>query len=253
MTPGPTWVVIVPVKRLTAAKSRLAHPERAALALAMAQDTVAAARDIDHAVVVAVVVVTNDRTARADIADMDARVVIIPDLPDTGLNAALTHGAAEAARRWPGAGVAAMSADLAALRPAELRAALLAVPPERRAMVADADGTGTVMLAATPGSPLAPRFGPASRAEHVRSGAWDLTAPLGPSVPGLRRDVDTLDDLQEALRLGVGPRTRDILKTPGAAGHSKGTIIARPLAYQRLTDVSHDVQPAVVPDSLYGS
>ncbi len=225
MTPDPTWVVIVPVKRLTAAKSRLAHPERAALALAMAQDTVAAARDIDHDVVVAVVVVTNDRTARAgiagiadiaDIADIDARVVIIPDTPDTGLNAALTHGAAEAARRWPGAGVAAMSADLAALRPAELRAALLAVPPKRRAMVADAEGTGTVMLAAAPGTALAPRFGPASRAAHVRSGARDLTTPLGRSVPGLRRDVDTLDDLRDALRLGVGPRTRDILTAPAA-------------------------------------
>ncbi len=229
---GPAWVMVVPVKLLAAAKSRLAHPERAALALAMAQDTVAAAREIDADVVVAVVVVTSDRTARAGMVGMadtsdtargaagnaasqrstDARVVVIPDLPGTGLNAALTHGAAEAARRWPDAGVAAMSADLAALRPAELRAALLAAPARGRAMVADADGTGTVMLAAAPGTPLAPRFGPGSRAAHISSGARDLTGSLGRSVPGLRRDVDTLADLREAMSLGVGPRTHDILK-----------------------------------------
>jgi 2-phospho-L-lactate guanylyltransferase len=228
MTASPAWVVIVPVKPLAMAKSRLAHPDRAALALAMAQDTVSAASDIDHDVVVAVVVVTNDRTMRTGIVDMSdttrvavgnpvdgnaagARVVIIADAPDTGLNAALTHGAATAAQQWPGAGIAAMSADLAALRPAELRTALLAVPTHGRAMVADAPGTGTVMLAATPGIPLAPRFGPASRTAHIGSGAQDLTGPLGRSVPGLRRDVDTLEDLREAVNLGVGPRTQDVL------------------------------------------
>ncbi|WP_131770924.1 2-phospho-L-lactate guanylyltransferase [Candidatus Protofrankia californiensis] len=237
------WVVIVPVKPLAAAKSRLAHPDRAALALAMAQDTVAAASSVGRGTVEAVMVVTNDDVTRAGMAALSGpdaaeeaptggippgggtasggttgragrgRIVVIPDAPDTGLNAALAHGATVAARRWPGAGVAALSADLAALRPAQLHAALLAMPAGGRGLVADADGTGTVLLAAAAGTPLAPRFGPASRAAHIRSGARDLTAPLGESVRGLRRDVDTIDHLREAVGLGVGPRTRHVLST----------------------------------------
>ncbi len=247
------WVVIVPVKPLAAAKSRLAHPDRAALALAMAQDTVAAASSVGSGTVEAVMIVTNDDTTRAGMAALPAmdagaedatadavlpggraasgadgtavgrtaggRIVVIPDTPDSGLNAALAHGAAVAARRWPGTGVVALSADLAALRPAQLHAALLAMPAGGRGLVADADGTGTVLLAAAPGAPLAPRFGPASRAAHIRSGARDLTVPLGESVRGLRRDVDTIDHLREAVGLGVGPRTRHVLSTgPLSAG-----------------------------------
>ncbi|WP_086055207.1 2-phospho-L-lactate guanylyltransferase, partial [Protofrankia coriariae] len=234
------WVVVVPVKPLATAKSRLARPDRAALALAMAQDAVAAASAVGHGTVEAVMIVTNDGVARAGMAALSGpgptgrpatdgtpatdgaaltggtpaaggRIVVVPDMPDTGLNAALAHGAALAARWWPDAGVAALSADIPALRPAHLRAALLAVPAGGRGLVADADGTGTVLLAAAAGTPLAPRFGPASRAAHIRSGARDLTGPLGGSVRGLRRDVDTVEHLWEAVSLGVGPWTRQVL------------------------------------------
>ncbi|WP_242606029.1 2-phospho-L-lactate guanylyltransferase [Frankia sp. Cppng1_Ct_nod] len=237
MTTGAGWVVVVPIKLLAAAKSRLAHPDRTALALAMAQDTVAAASGIDRDVVAAVIVVTNDDEARTRMVhlrgvdqstegtcgdrDTHPHVIVVPDVPDAGLNAALAHGAAVAVHRWPGTGVAALSADLAALRPSELQAALLAAPSRGRALVSDATGTGTVLLAAAPGTPLRPQFGPASRAAHVGSGARDLTAQLGESVRGLRRDVDTLDDLREAVSLGVGPRTRQVLAAgPSAAGPS---------------------------------
>jgi 2-phospho-L-lactate guanylyltransferase len=213
------WVVIVPVKPTAVGKSRLDHPDRPALALAMAADTVAAAAAVDDDVLTAVLVVTDDPLARATVEALGPGrpVVVVGDEPDAGLNAALAHGAALAARRWPGRGVAALSADLAALRPGELRAALLAasgpVPPEAgaagsgRSVLADAAGLGTVLLAAAPGVELAPAFGPDSLAAHVRSGARDLTGILGAAVPGLRRDVDTLADLRAALALGVGSAT----------------------------------------------
>ena len=51
---------------------------------------------------------------------------VLPDEPDAGLNPALAHGAAVATRRLPRDGVALLSADLPALRPAELDAALAA-------------------------------------------------------------------------------------------------------------------------------
>jgi 2-phospho-L-lactate guanylyltransferase len=212
------WVVIVPVKPTAVGKSRLDHPDRPAIALAMASDTVAAAAAVDEDLLSAVLVVTDDPLARATVEAIGPGrpVVVVGDEPDAGLNAALAHGAALAARRWPGHGVAALSADLGALRAAELRTALLAAEPtgapgSGRAVLADAAGSGTVLLTAAPGVALRPAFGPDSRAAHVRSGARDLTAALGASVPGLRRDVDTLADLRAALALGAGPATRRIL------------------------------------------
>ncbi|MEH0939236.1 2-phospho-L-lactate guanylyltransferase, partial [Micromonospora sp. CPCC 205543] len=127
---------------------------------------------------------------------------VVPDAPDAGLNAALRHGAAAAAAdAW----VAALTADLPALRPAELAAALTAAatPPAVRRFVADAPGTGTVLLTAPPGVALAPRFGVDSARAHAASGALPLTGPW----PSLRRDVDTAADLAAARRLGLGPGT----------------------------------------------
>lgn len=208
------WVVVLPVKPLRLAKSRLAHPRRAALALAMATDTVAAARRAGPEVA-AVVVVTDDPDARDLLTDAGAFVVA--DRPDAGLNPALTHGAEVAAEGWPGRGIAALSADLAALRPDHLRRALAAAAHHDRAVVADAQGTGTVLLTARAGVRLQPAFGPGSRQAHTATGARDLTGSLGGHVAGLRRDVDTVADLTEALALGAGPATLEVLRGPTRA------------------------------------
>ncbi|MER7420801.1 2-phospho-L-lactate guanylyltransferase, partial [Micromonospora peucetia] len=107
-------------------------------------------------------------------------------------------------------------ADLPALRPAELAAALHAAqapPPEVRRYVADAPGRGTVLLAAPPGVPLDPRFGVGSAAAHAASGALALTGDW----PSLRRDVDTADDLAAAARLGLGPCTAALAAAGRAA------------------------------------
>ena len=238
------WVVIVPVKPTAVGKSRLDHPDRAALALAMATDTVAAAAAVDDDVLTAVLVITDDPVARAvlEATSSGRPVIAVGDKPDAGLNPALAYGARVAARRWPGRGVAALSADLPAARADELRAALdaaavlgaagtggaigtggatggfgagLAGARARgaggRAVLADAAGSGTVLLAATPGTALDPVFGPDSLAAHIRSGARDLTELVGARLPGLRRDVDTLADLRTAHALGVGPATERVL------------------------------------------
>ncbi|HEX8632478.1 MAG TPA: 2-phospho-L-lactate guanylyltransferase, partial [Catenuloplanes sp.] len=104
--------------------------------------------------------------------------------------------------------------DLPALRPAELSAALRAAArrPARR-FVADAAGTGTVLLTAPPGTQLQPRFGADSAAAHAASGA----VPLGGDWWSLRRDVDTVDDLRAAAALGLGGHTRRLLMWAGSA------------------------------------
>ena len=198
----------MPVKRLTAAKTRLrgAVPATAhqRLVLALACDTAAAA--VACPVVGRVVVVTSDPTARAALADVGADVV--PDVPDAGLNQAIAYGATVARPRTPTAampGLAALAADLPALRPAELTAALRAAAdlPNIRGYVPDAAGTGTVLLAAPPGLCLEPCFGAGSAAAHAASGAVALEGVW----PGLRRDVDTPGDLESAVALGIGAHT----------------------------------------------
>lgn len=202
---GARWGVVVPVKQLHVAKTRLgAYGDalRQSLALAFACDVVAAAQACP--LVAAVLVVTDDERARATLSAMGARVV--PDDPDAGLNPALDHGA-DLLRVTEGTlAVATVSSDLPSLRADDLRAALSAVPAGTRGFVADAAGTGTTLLAAGAGARLSPAYGPGSADRHARSGAVRL-----PGADALRRDVDTPDDLRAAVRLGVGTHTRALL------------------------------------------
>lgn len=120
----PNWSLVVPLKPLSLAKSRLSPTAsdavRPGLALAFAQDTVAAA--LACSAVRDVAVVTNDALAAAELASLGARIV--PDRAAAGLNPALALGARSVRELRPGAAVAALNADLPALRPAELRRVL---------------------------------------------------------------------------------------------------------------------------------
>jgi 2-phospho-L-lactate guanylyltransferase len=193
-----SWGVVVPVKRLSLAKSRLwsyGDERRQALALAFAADVVVAAREVAQ-----VLVVTDDEQAAAVLRALGARVV--SDDPDAGLNPALEHGAELLRRDQPDLGVATLSADLPALRPADLAAVLALVLPGGRGFVSDFAGTGTTLLVAGPGALLTAAFGTGSRTGHLGSGAVELTA-----AAGLRRDVDTPEDLEAAVALGLGQHT----------------------------------------------
>ncbi len=198
------WSLVVPLKPLVRAKSRLSGAAgeefRPRLALAFALDTVTAALACED--VRDVVVVTDDPLAGERLAALGARIV--PDTPARGLNAALAHGAGAVRAHRPGAPVAALNADLPALRPAELELVLHSASLFPRAFLADAADIGTTLLTATSGVELAPAFGGASRARHLASGAREITTP---DVVSVRRDVDTGEDLLAALALGVGPHT----------------------------------------------
>ncbi|MHC0433360.1 2-phospho-L-lactate guanylyltransferase [Streptomyces sp. O3] len=208
------WTLVIPLKPLIRAKSRLADTAddalRPALALAFAQDTVAAAAAC--AVVRDVVVVTDDARAGDALAALGAGIV--RDEPAGGLNAALAHGARSARARRPGAAVAALNADLPALRPADLRRVLDAAGAFDRAFLPDAAGIGTTLLTAAPGVELRPAFGGASRVRHLVSGAAEL---LTPDVASVRQDVDTGADLAVARRLGLGPHTSRAMLAPRPA------------------------------------
>ncbi|GGV74393.1 2-phospho-L-lactate guanylyltransferase [Streptomyces griseoloalbus] len=198
------WTLVVPLKPLAQAKSRLSDTAddglRPGLALAFAQDTVAAA--LECPAVRDVVVVTNDALAARELAALGAGIV--PDEPRGGLNAAYAHAATVVHASRGEACLAALNADLPALRPAELARVLDTAAEFPRAFLADAAAFGTTMLAATRGRELRPLFGPDSRARHRASGAVELCLE---TVDSVRQDVDTGDDLRAALALGVGPHT----------------------------------------------
>lgn len=198
-----SWTLLVPLKPLSRAKSRLVlTPElqRPALALAFALDTVSVALSCPE--VARVLVVTNDPRAGAELGALGAHIV--PDRPARGLNAALTHGfeVARTASAWPP--VAALNADLPALRASELSRVLNVAAQAPRSFLADTAGIGTTLLTAQPGALLRPAFGTSSRKRHLASGAREI---LLPDVPSVRQDVDTREDLLAARGLGVGSHT----------------------------------------------
>jgi 2-phospho-L-lactate guanylyltransferase len=204
---GNTWCLVVPVKLLHLAKSRLSDSaeERSALALAFAADTVAAALQTPS--VVDVVVVSDDRRATTLVSALGATVV--GDEPDAGLNPALRHGATYAAAKHPRCHIGALSADLPALRPDELERALFRAGTHACSVVADAAGTGTTAYFVTAEHQFAPAFGSDSLSAHLAAGAVALPDT---DLPSLRRDVDTQRDLAAAVALGIGPHTTRVLE-----------------------------------------
>ncbi|HEY3438720.1 MAG TPA: 2-phospho-L-lactate guanylyltransferase [Actinotalea sp.] len=200
---------MVPVKRLADAKTRLdvgsdgQGPARGDLALAFALDTI-------HAVLAAgrvarLVVVTSEPSVEAALAGRE-QVTVVAD-PGAGLNPALVAGLASLASTHAGP-VAVLLGDLPALRPAELDAALGLAGGTPLALVPDAAGTGTTLLTGRRAEALVPRFGPGSCAAHAAGGhvVLDVT-----DLPTVRQDVDSAEDLEAAVRWGVGAATAHVL------------------------------------------
>lgn len=205
--------LVIPVKMLNRAKTRLfGGGDRAAheaLVLAFLRDTAAAAAS--SASVRTVLVVSSDPTIAAVLAGDG--IEVLPDDPAMNLNQALTHGTDALLRRDPSATVGALQADLPALRPEELSAALERARG-RRAFVADHQGTGTTLLLAAPHRLLDPHFGVGSAGAHATSGALAITVP----VPTLRCDVDTVEDLVAAHALGLGKHSSAVVGASSPTG-----------------------------------
>lgn len=200
------FTVLVPVKPPTVGKSRLAtmpDEQRIALATAFALDTIDAALAAD--LVAQVMVVTDD--VRFATIGREHGCAVLPDGVAGDLNGSLVQAAHEAARRWPQHGIAALCADLPALRAEDLDAALGQVPVDRPAFVTDAMGSGTSLFVAPSVDLFTPAFGPGSHEAHSDAGAL----PLEGDLRSLRQDVDEAGDLGRAMVLGVGEHTRRVI------------------------------------------
>jgi 2-phospho-L-lactate guanylyltransferase len=196
--------LIIAVKRLAAAKTRLAPVfsarTRENVVLAMLVDTLTAAARV--ASLGSITVITPDESAAAAAADLGANVLAdpTPEGHADPLNNAIAAAELAVAREF--SNFVVLQGDLPALQTQELAEAIAAARQYRRSFVADRPATGTAALCAF-GTMLDPQFGPDSSARHRRSGAIELTG----AWPGLRCDVDTPADLAAARRLGVGAAT----------------------------------------------
>ena len=200
--------LVIPVRDAASAKSRLAadggveaDARRASFAAAIALDTVSAARAARN---VGELIVVGSLPAPID-------GVHVVDDPGFGLLVAIGAGLAAAD---PAASMAVLLGDLPALQPQDLDAALVAASEHHWAFVPDADGSGTTLVVASAGLPHSLRFGADSAEQHRDAGYVELDVP---EHSGLRRDVDTLEQLTQLAALAeagsvlIGPRTRALL------------------------------------------
>lgn len=200
------WIVVVPVKAPARGKSRLDAQgvDRAALAHAIALDTITAATGCE--LVAQVVIVSDDAALARESAKIPA-LRFVPEGESRGLDAAVATGmtAVDPNGRMPRA---ALLGDLPALRSEDLAAGLRAAASVDRAVVADAEGTGSTLVTARAGVAWTSSFGDGSFARHLALGCAALEIP---DASTLRRDVDTAAQLEAARALGLGARTAAVL------------------------------------------
>ncbi|KQM80975.1 2-phospho-L-lactate guanylyltransferase [Agromyces sp. Leaf222] len=218
-----TYDVVVPVKLLAEAKTRLSpsldRSARADLARAFVLDTIDAALAAER---VAQVIVVGDLSGHVD--EVPAGVVVVAEPEPRSLSAAIRHGIAEARRiavdeRVAGEragrrstrshrGIAVLLGDLPALTPHALDAALGAASRHPLAFMPDAEATGTTLATAAAHTRFEPAFGADSAMLHRALGFHDLSHDVpAPLAERMRRDVDTIDALDAAVRLGLGAHT----------------------------------------------
>jgi 2-phospho-L-lactate guanylyltransferase len=199
---------VLPVKRLGAAKQRLAAgldaERRRELAGAMVADVleaIASARTIDG-----LIVVSGDPVAQELASKAGSEVV--PDPEDAGHVEAALAGIAraevEGAQR-----VVLLAGDCPLLDPRELDRLLTGVPDRYVGVVPDRHGTGTNALLLSPPDAIVPAFGEGSRDRHVES-ARAAGIPFGvENLPSIELDLDTPAD--------VIALTRELAKNPKRA------------------------------------
>lgn len=203
------WQILVPVRGGAASKTRLTGAAlgtetRVQLARAFASDVAAAV--LATSGVARLTIITRDAETAQYFSGRGAS--IFTETKGAGLNGAVRDASDHLRHTQPGYGIAALMGDLPGLTSEALREALDHAEALERGVLADFDGTGTTLLTATGGASLRPSYGAGSYARHVAAGHRPITVSASSA---LRRDVDTLQDLAEVTRLGLGMFTRELL------------------------------------------
>lgn len=232
---GGGWTIVVPVKSLARAKSRLGSTlsplQRRALVVAMATDVITACRECPS--VSAVKVVSTDPDVAALATDLGAKFVTESGhrtaadsaitLRSDPLNAAL----AGALTGLTGA-VAVVAADLPELDSRILTRILDSASQHRHSVVVDHRGEGTTMAMWTAGTDRVCLFGPGSAANFLRQGAVTLSVDER-SGGAASRDVDIPSDVIRLAGRQVGLATaktlREQLGQPSCRVHAESATM----------------------------
>jgi 2-phospho-L-lactate guanylyltransferase len=207
------WAVIVPIRKLSQAKSRLDVGEgenRARFAVAFLIDTLSAVRGCPQ--VGLTVLVTPDLS----LSETGGCCVVHDD--GTGIDHAVNVGRDAVVHHGHVGPVAVVLPDLPALDSSELTAVLNSLQTSRNAFVSDADLTGTTCVTASSVHTLTTAFGAGSAWRHRNLGFRELFL----DVPSVRRDVDTVEQLVRARELGLGRATSELFD---AHFHSRHELI----------------------------
>jgi 2-phospho-L-lactate guanylyltransferase len=199
---------VLPVKRLYAAKQRLAAgldgEQRRTLAAAMVADVleaIGAARTIERTILV-----SGDPVAQELAASAGAEVV--PDPEDAGHVEAALAGIARAEVEGAEC-VVLLPGDCPLLDPRELDRLLTGLPERYVGIVPDRHGSGTNALALRPPNAIAPAFGEGSCTRHVALAREAGIAFGVEELASLGLDLDTPAD--------VIALTRELEARPGRA------------------------------------
>jgi 2-phospho-L-lactate guanylyltransferase len=205
-------VAVLPVKRFTAAKQRLADGlepwVREVLAEAMVRDVLTALSRVRG--LGGVIVVTNESRAQAPARAAGAEV--LDDEAESGQSPAAAAGVARATELGAER-VLLVPGDCPALEPGEVDELLAeSAEPPAVTIVPDRHGTGTNALLLAPPAVMAPAFGEGSFARHHAAAEAAGATPAVRHPASLLLDVDTSGDL-EALRAALAARRGSRLRT----------------------------------------
>jgi 2-phospho-L-lactate guanylyltransferase len=204
-------MILVPVKNLADAKQRLSpvlNPEqRFALAQAMCEDVLQALAHWQSRPPVAVV--TNDSFAR-DLAVRFRFEVVTDD------NSGETNAIEMATAVYRERGVMStlvVPADIPLINGSELQKIADSAPPGGALLVPDAAGRGTNAAWRSPGDLFPLRFGNDSFLPHLAAAKATGLPCVVLELPGLARDVDRPEDLEELANASGDRRSQKLVRS----------------------------------------
>jgi 2-phospho-L-lactate/phosphoenolpyruvate guanylyltransferase len=194
------WHAIVPAKRLKDAKTRLGRED---LALPFLTDVINAIKGSHY--IASVTVVSADPTICRLAEEFGCQIV--DEKNSEGLLSAIDLGINHLAAADQ-ENLLVVLGDLPCLMPTHIDLFVNEGKVHTSAFLSDAEGTGSTMWMRTGSTSPTPLFGVRSRAKHRQAGAHEIAHK---DLAGAHRDVDTLVNLWDAERIGVGGATHKAL------------------------------------------
>jgi FO synthase len=229
--PDDVWAV-VPIKDTAQAKARmigLGEDKRAALAMAMAQHTLATLRSVTA--LAGIIVITSDGAIETLAADAGTHVIADQG---AGLNPAFEEGISRA--RLEGAThILLMHADFVALEREQIQA-MITRHVDGLGLLRCKEGTGTNAVLMRADAAFTPCFGANSFARHWTAAGEQAYAL---DAPSLAYDIDTMADLIAVRAAGAipSPALEALLSTSVLSGEM---VTYSPKVFLPLTELCRD-------------